>query len=608
MNNVIKGSHSYEVFSFIETELAPGHFYNGIYTPPRVVGWNNGAVFSLDLNENGFQDVILPMVRGYASGIDTRTPFLVFENKSGVLNHNSTFNNQMPNTSGARKAEPIFLDNINRLAYVTIAHDHYPDPLDEHPYLVGFSEMIIISQEIDGIIRPDLLPILPDSTSFNSSAYVNAHSLAVGDLNGDGLDDILVGHWGPHGTYALYQNIDGSFSVADNDIFRVLTDWRSHNPLDQNGDFFLLDIHIADVTGNGFGDIIAGWGGNGNSHSYVFINDNGNFSVDNKIALPDSIYGSDNQGQHKTFSYDFNGNGHLDLMILWVRDEPYYGGNYIQFLTNDGHGNFTDSTEIAFRNPYEQAFLDMLSWSDFWQILDVNGNGHMDLVGSSANPRGEASANVFINNGSGRFIDFQIKTDRPDQNTWAEIIHYGDFNGDGILDYLTFESMWGDNQGQTSINTFNVYSTNHEFELSGRYSFNDVILAFDIEGPSSAGAVYRLYQAALGRTPDKEGLGYWIDAMDKGLNLTSMSHYFIQSPEFRSNYGEAIDDAEFVTLLYNNILGRNPEKAGFDYWSDVLSKGHDRSEIVPGFSESIENQLRVIGDIQYGIEYLMWQS
>ncbi len=48
-----------------------------------------------------------------------------------------------------------------------------------------------------------------------------------------------------------------------------------------------------------------------------------------------------------TFHSDFDGDGDVDLAILWSRYEPYYGGNYIQILDNDGAGNFSDITSLA---------------------------------------------------------------------------------------------------------------------------------------------------------------------------------------------------------------------------------------------------------------------
>lgn len=230
---------------------------------------------------------------------------------------------------------------------------------------------------------------------------------------------------------------------------------------------------------------------------------------------------------------------------------------------------------------------------------------------------GEANTSHYVRGfgGNDRFTmtygdEYSVKFDGGDGIDTAIILSNSSFWRIEQSDFLWSPS--GFKSGYVVIDerleTPNQQTFGHHLDLIDveRIQFNDISIALDIEGPSSAGAVYRLYQAALGRTPDKEGLGYWIDAMDKGLNLTSMSYFFIESEEFKQNFGSAIDDESFVALLYNNILGRQPEKAGFDYWVDVLQKGHERAEILPGFSESAENQLRVIGDIEGGFEYQLW--
>ncbi len=132
-----------------------------------------------------------------------------------------------------------------------------------------------------------------------------------------------------------------------------------------------------------------------------------------------------------------------------------------------------------------------------------------------------------------------------------------------------------------------------------RLQFNDITLALDIEG--NAGQAYRLYQAAFNRTPDKNGLGYWINALDQGDTLENVSLNFIQSQEFTSLYGENATDTLFLNSLYDNVLHRALDVAGENFWMRQLQTG-SREDVLIGFSESQENKLNVIGDIQNGIE------
>jgi Ca2+-binding RTX toxin-like protein len=135
-----------------------------------------------------------------------------------------------------------------------------------------------------------------------------------------------------------------------------------------------------------------------------------------------------------------------------------------------------------------------------------------------------------------------------------------------------------------------------------RLKFSDVNLAMDIDG--GAGQAYRLYRAAFDRTPDTEGLSYWIRGMDAGARLQDVAKSFIASPEFISTYGANTSDNAFVDLLYNNVLGRAPDDGGRAFWLDSMQNhGVSREQALIGFSESLENQFAVIGVIKDGIEY-----
>ena len=102
-----------------------------------------------------------------------------------------------------------------------------------------------------------------------------------------------------------------------------------------------------------------------------------------------------------------------------------------------------------------------------------------------------------------------------------------------------------------------------------RLQFTDKTLAFDLDG--NAGQAYRLYQAAFDRVPDQGGLGYWIDQMDSGTGLSQVATGFINSAEFKALYGNNPSNAEFVTLLYDNVLHRAPDAGGYDFWMNELS-------------------------------------
>ncbi|WP_334188205.1 DUF4214 domain-containing protein [Noviherbaspirillum sp.] len=135
-----------------------------------------------------------------------------------------------------------------------------------------------------------------------------------------------------------------------------------------------------------------------------------------------------------------------------------------------------------------------------------------------------------------------------------------------------------------------------------RLIFPDGVIALDLAG--NAGQAYRLYQAAFGRKPDPSGLGVQVSALDRGISALQISENFMYSTEFRDLYGNTLTNAAFITQLYRNVLRREPDQAGFDHWIGLLDTFQlSRAQVLYAFSESNENQSRVMADIQNGILY-----
>ncbi len=133
-----------------------------------------------------------------------------------------------------------------------------------------------------------------------------------------------------------------------------------------------------------------------------------------------------------------------------------------------------------------------------------------------------------------------------------------------------------------------------------RLQFADKTLALDISG--NAGQAYRIYQAAFDRTPDAGGLKYWIDQMDKGMDLLEVAARFVDSEEFRRLYGTNPTNEVFLTKLYNNVLHRAPDQGGYDWWLGELNSGRrTQTKALTDFSESVENKAGVLPVIQNGI-------
>ncbi|MCR8550914.1 DUF4214 domain-containing protein [Salipiger sp. P9] len=130
-------------------------------------------------------------------------------------------------------------------------------------------------------------------------------------------------------------------------------------------------------------------------------------------------------------------------------------------------------------------------------------------------------------------------------------------------------------------------STGQEYLIGN--AGNDVLIGGEMEDVAdSAGAkVYRVYRATLDRDPDSAGFANWSARIEDGQPLQQVTQGFVNSVEFQNTYG-ALDNAGFVTLLYSNVLDRDPDAAGLANWVARLDGGMSRAQVVTGFSESTE--------------------
>ena len=123
---------------------------------------------------------------------------------------------------------------------------------------------------------------------------------------------------------------------------------------------------------------------------------------------------------------------------------------------------------------------------------------------------------------------------------------------------------------------------------------NDIKGVFDqVTGLNTdSGEMFRLYNAAFARFPDSSGLKYWINQYSSGVDDSrAVASSFLVSDEFSERYGTNVTNAKYVETLYINVLGRDYDQEGYNYWLGNLNNGTEtRYELLLGFAESAENK------------------
>ena len=440
------------LYSFQEDEFSEGWWYQGQFNEPQLVSYFPQAVEIVDISSDGDLDVIVPLNKGYRTGIDTRHHFTVLENVGGELSFSSEMTDSTPFITGARRVETIHLERSDSDVLVTVAHDTAIEAETRYDIPWRMGDLSFTNLKNFQNISSELIPTntLPQSFQTGRDSAVHAHSLAVGDINGDGRDDVFVGEF--NSGFILFQTESGPLTYFTDDFMSNLG-WNYRDAdLPNATNVLLIDSHLADFNGDGFDDLLLGWG-HGTAYSRIFYNNQqGNFDQSNSIALPVSVYGVDNNLHMKTFSSDLDSDGDLDILILQSRYDPFYSGTYIQYLEQSEPNVFIDVTSEKLVDPYqfEDTFGERLQWTNFWELMDIDTDGDDDLVGTSVK---DQSPIIFLNDGEGNFAEANLKS----SNITGQPIAWGDYDKDGKIEFVTWHSTWNDNLGTSSTNSFYLY-------------------------------------------------------------------------------------------------------------------------------------------------------
>lgn len=101
--------------------------------------------------------------------------------------------------------------------------------------------------------------------------------------------------------------------------------------------------------------------------------------------------------------------------------------------------------------------------------------------------------------------------------------------------------------------------------------------------------VFRIFQAVFLRDPDEGGFTVFTNSIQAGvLTVEEITAEFVESPEFQQTYGD-LENAEFVELLFTNVLPGNTDAQGRANFTEALDAGSlTRAGIVAEFVDSFE--------------------
>jgi VCBS repeat-containing protein len=98
--------------------------------------------------------------------------------------------------------------------------------------------------------------------------------------------------------------------------------------------------------------------------------------------------------------------------------------------------------------------------------------------------------------------------------------------------------------------------------------------------------VDQYYQSLLGRGADVAGRAYWIAAFAAGMTEAQVTNGFVLSDEYIAKHP---GDAAFLTGIYNDLLGRDPEAGAFGLQTQAAPAPQATPELLASWAAGVLN-------------------
>ncbi len=273
--------------------------------------------------------------------------------------------------------------------------------------------------------------------------------MAVGDVNGDQLQDVYIG--GAYGTAgALYVQAANQNFVPTN-----VNVWQESANFEDMGCLFF------DADGDGDQDLYVVSGGNETSDTRftqdrIYLNDGkGNFSFAANRVANVTASGS------CVVATDFDKDGDLDLFVGGRAKPALYPMADRSYLLENNNGVFQDVTATLAPDLANIGIVTDAMWTD----IDADGTDELMLVG-------EWTAIHCYKNEGGKFKDISAQYGLEEYKGWWNSITANDIDGDGDLDYIV-GNIGMNNKFQPNMDKpLHLYA--HDFDGSGSL---DIVLA-----------------------------------------------------------------------------------------------------------------------------------
>jgi hypothetical protein len=542
-----------------------------------------------DVNGDGYDDFLIGTFHNRVNGYNAGAAYLILGSQSANWGNNISLLKADARFLGAKPYESAgyFLGG---------GGDVNGDGLDD--FLIGAADGYLYIVFGRSVANWGMDFILYDSADAwyeqeNAEDAAGLSNAIIGDMNGDGYDDIICG--------APYNDYGGDDAGKAYLILGKATGWQRGINLNKADASFYSSYGsglvgygvdgVGDVNGDGIPDFAIGARGQGKVFLF-FGRKNVNWGKNYDINLADVIFVNEQYGNYTSWRVsgagDVNKDGYDDFLI----GAPYHDQNENEdgkvYLILGRDSGWKTSLSEADASYYGEAYDDEAGW-DAQGAGDVDGDGYDDfLIGAWYNDangidagkmyliRGKASGwqrnvslssiqDYFVGEHAGDYAGFSVAT-------------AGDVNGDGLNDIITSASYysevyyWG---GKIHIfvsqNSIPPVINDSHASIVGE----NILLEWS---PSSGTTIYNVYRnTSYNFNPAPVNrIGFHVSDEDPnkpGIQWTDTGNGADIVGDVTKNYFYKVTAVGSVESAPSNVAGE------FDY-NLIITSGTDINEIV----------------------------
>jgi len=269
--------------------------------------------------------------------------------------------------------------------------------------------------------------------NFGTGVYSEPQDIALGDLNGDGLLDIVASEEGD-----VTDDFEAHTCIFINNSQNQNFSFES--PIIIDGDGYEGFSQLQDINGDGKLDIVTSrqtWNQLG-----IYLNT----SEDNNVSFADKIIIENVVAPRPAFA-DLNGDGMIDMVATAYLNN---GRDVYIYSNNSSEENIDFNLEFSILAGGDPPGDTDWNWSSANPTLaDIDGDGKLDIVVTNGNCGFGCSVSgvsIIRNISTDSELDFEYDYSsfyQYESNSWPLRVSASDLNGDGKPDLLTNDWLGG---------------------------------------------------------------------------------------------------------------------------------------------------------------------